>query len=129
MQGYESDQLDDFKGLAKKSPWFAAVMAMLIFSTAGVPPFVGFTAKLAVIQAIVGIGYTWLAGVAVFFSVIGAYYYIRVVKLMYFDAPLDNGPIQASGALRTVLSANGLAVLALGVLPGALLEICARVIG
>ncbi len=127
-QGFESDALDDFKGLAKKSPWFAAVMAMLIFSTAGVPPFVGFTAKLAVIQAIIGIGYTWLAGVAVFFSVIGAYYYIRVVKLMYFDAPVDNGPIQAGGALRTVLSANGLAVLALGLLPGLLLDLCARVI-
>ena len=127
-QGFESDALDDFKGLAKKSPWFAAVMAMLIFSTAGVPPFVGFTAKLAVIQAIVGIGYTWLAGVAVFFSVIGAYYYIRVVKLMYFDAPVDDGPIQAGGALRTVLSANGLAVLALGLLPGLLLDLCARVI-
>ncbi len=128
-RGFESDELDDFTGLAKKSPWFAAVMAMLIFSTAGVPPFVGFTAKLAVIQAVINIGDTWLAGVAVFFSVIGAYYYIRVVKLMYFDAPTDSGAIQASSALRTVLSANGLAVLALGLLPGALLEICARVIG
>jgi NADH-quinone oxidoreductase subunit N len=128
-QGFESDQLDDFKGLAKKSPWFAAVMAMLIFSTAGVPPFVGFTAKLSVIQAVINIGDTWLAGVAVFFSVIGAYYYIRVVKLMYFDAPTDNAGIEVSGALRTVLSANGLAVLVLGLLPGALLEICARVIG
>ena len=128
-QGFESDALDDFKGLAKKSPWFAAVMAMLIFSTAGVPPFVGFTAKLAVIQSIVGIGYTWLAGVAVFFSVIGAYYYIRVVKVMYFDAPLNNAPIQAGSALRGVLSVNGLAVLALGLLPGVLLDLCARSIG
>ena len=128
-QGFESDALDDFKGLAKKSPWFAAVMAMLIFSTAGVPPFVGFTAKLAVIQSIVGVGYTWLAGVAVFFSVIGAYYYIRVVKVMYFDAPLDNAPIQAGSALRGVLSLNGLAVLALGLLPGVLLDLCARSIG
>ncbi|MGD9843672.1 MAG: NADH-quinone oxidoreductase subunit N, partial [Steroidobacteraceae bacterium] len=128
-QGFESDQLDDFKGLSKKSPWFAAVMGMLIFSTAGVPPFVGFTAKLAVVQAVVGIGYTWLAGVAVFFSVIGAYYYIRVVKLMYFDAPTDHCAIQASSSLRAVLSANGLAVLALGLLPGALLALCVRVIG
>lgn len=127
-QGFESDALDDFKGLAKKSPWFAAVMAMLIFSTAGVPPFVGFTAKLAVIQSVIGIGYTWLAGVAVFFSVIGAYYYIRVVKVMYFDAPTDNGQIEAGSALRAVLSLNGLAVLALGLLPGALLDLCARVI-
>ncbi len=125
-QGFESDAIDDFKGLAKKSPWFAAVMAMLIFSTAGVPPFVGFTAKLAVIQSVIGIGYTWLAGVAVFFSVIGAYYYIRVVKVMYFDAPIDNGQIEAGSALRIVLSLNGLAVLVLGLLPGALLDLCIR---
>jgi len=127
--GFESDQVDDFKGLSTKSPWFAAVMAMLIFSTAGVPPFVGFTAKLAVIQAVINIGDTWLAGVAVFFSVIGAYYYLRIVKVMYFDVPTGEGSIQASGALRTVLSANGLAVLALGVLPGTLLEVCAKAIG
>jgi NADH-quinone oxidoreductase subunit N len=127
-QGFESDQLDDFKGLSKKSPWFALVMLMLMFSTAGVPPFVGFSAKLAVIQAVVGIGYTWLAGVAVFFSVIGAYYYIRVVKLMYFDEQVDTGPVVAGGALRTVLSANGLALLVLGLLPGALLNLCAQVI-
>lgn len=127
-QGFEADELDDYKGLSKKSPWFAAVMLMLMFSTAGVPPFVGFTAKLAVIAAVLHIGYTWLAGVAVFFSVIGAFYYIRVVKLMYFDEPVGAADIQASGALRTVLSANGLAVLALGILPGALLELCARVI-
>ena len=127
-QGFESDELEDFKGLSKKSPWFALVMMMLMFSTAGVPPFVGFSAKLAVIQAVVGIGYTWLAGVAVFFSVIGAYYYIRVVKLMYFDEQSDTGPVVASGALRAVLSMNGLALLVLGLLPGALLNLCAQVI-
>ena len=127
-QGFESDELDDFKGLSKKSPWFAAVMLMLMFSTAGVPPFVGFSAKLAVIQAVVGIGDTWLAGVAVFFSVIGAYYYIRVVKLMYFDEPADTHTVQANSALRIVLSANGLAVLALGMMPGVLLALCARVL-
>jgi NADH-quinone oxidoreductase subunit N len=128
-QGFESDQIDDFKGLAKKSPWFAAVMAMLIFSTAGVPPFVGFAAKLAVLQAVINIGDTWLAGVAVFFSVIGAYFYLRLVKVMYFDAPSNDDAVLASGAFRTVLSANGLAMLALGLLPGTLLEICARAIG
>jgi len=128
-QGFESDELEDFKGLSKKSPWFAAVMAMLMFSTAGVPPFVGFSAKLAVIQSIVNVGDTWLAGVAVFFSVIGAYYYIRVVKLMYFDDPVDSGAVVTSRALRTVLSANGLAVLILGIMPGALLALCERVIG
>jgi len=127
--GFESDNLEDFKGLSKKSPWFAAVMAMLMFSTAGVPPFVGFSAKLAVIQAVVNVGDTWLAGVAVFFSVIGAYYYLRIIKLMYFDAAEDTGSVIASRALRTVLSANGLAVLVLGIMPGALLALCARVIG
>jgi NADH-quinone oxidoreductase subunit N len=127
--GFESDNIEDFKGLSKKSPWFAAVMAMLMFSTAGVPPFVGFSAKLAVIQAVVSIGDVWLAGIAVFFSVIGAYYYLRVIKVMYFDEGVDTGSVIASRALRTVLSANGLAVLVLGVMPGALLALCGRVIG
>lgn len=128
-KGFESEELEGFKGLNRKSPWFAAVMLMLMFSTAGVPPFVGFWAKIAVIGAVLDIGLTWLAGIAVFFSVIGAFYYIRVVKLMYFDEPVDAGRIEASGALRTVLSANGLAVLVLGIFPAALLELCARVMG
>jgi NADH-quinone oxidoreductase subunit N len=127
-RGFESDQLDDFKGLNKKSPWFAAMMMMLMFSTAGVPPFIGFWAKIEVIAAILNVGYTWLAGAAVFFSVIGAYYYIRVVKLMYFDEPTDAAGIEAGGAMRTVLSLNGLAVLALGIMPGALLDVCVRVL-
>ena len=128
-KGFESEELDDFRGLNKKSPWFAAVMMMVMFSLAGVPPFIGFWAKLAVIGAVLDIGNTWLAGIAVFFSVIGAYYYLRVVKLMYFDEPTDLTPIEASGAVRTVLSANGLAVLLLGVFPSALLNICMRVFG
>lgn len=127
-KGFEAEELEDFKGLNKKSPWFAVVMMMLMFSTAGVPPFVGFWAKITVIGAVLDIGLTWLAAVAVFFSVIGAFYYIRVVKLMYFDEPADAGRIEASGALRVVLSANGLAVLVLGIFPAVLLEICARVI-
>ena len=88
-QGFEADQLDDFKGLNARSPWFAAVMLMLMFSTAGVPPFIGFFAKLYVILAVLEVGMAWLAAVAVFFSVIGAFYYIRIVKLMYFDDPQD----------------------------------------
>ena len=127
-QGFESDQLEDFKGLSKKSPWYAAVMAMLMFSMAGVPPFVGFPAKLVVIQAVIGVGDTWLAVIAVIFSVIGAYYYLRVIKLMYFDDPIDNRTVVASRPLRILLSANGLAVLLLGILPGALLALCAKVI-
>jgi len=126
--GFEADRLGDFAGLNARSPWFAAVMLMLMFSMAGVPPFVGFWAKLAVIQAVLDAGLTWLAVAAVLFSVIGAYYYLYVVKLMYFDPASDREPLQGSGALRTVLSLNGLAVLLLGVFPGVLLALCSRVI-
>ena len=96
--GFEADRLDDFKGLNARSPWFAAVMLMVMFSMAGVPPFVGFWAKLAVIKAVLDVGMTWLAVVAVLFSVIGAYYYLRVVKLMYFDEPRDRLALEASDA-------------------------------
>jgi NADH-quinone oxidoreductase subunit N len=122
--GFESDALDDFKGLNARSPWFAAVMLMLMFSMAGVPPFVGFWAKLAVIQAVLDIGQTWLAIVAVAFSVVGAFYYLRVVKLMYFDEASEKASIEGSLALRLMLSVNGLAVLVLGMYPGLLLAIC-----
>jgi NADH-quinone oxidoreductase subunit N len=127
-KGFEADSLDDFKGLNARSPWFAAVMLMIMFSMAGVPPFVGFWAKLAVIQAVLNIGMLWLAIVAVLFSVIGAYYYLRVVKLMYFDEPTDRALLQGSGSMRFVLSLNGLAVLVLGLFPGLLLALCAQVI-
>lgn len=127
-KGFEADELDDFKGLNQRSPWFAAVMLMFMFSTAGVPPFIGFFAKLYVILAVLDVGMVWLAGVAVFFSVIGAFYYIRIVKLMYFDEPQDTSPLLAGSAMRFILSINGLAVLALGLLPGALLTLIARVL-
>ncbi|HEY4645485.1 MAG TPA: NADH-quinone oxidoreductase subunit NuoN [Steroidobacteraceae bacterium] len=127
-KGFEADELDDFKGLNQRSPWFAAVMLMFMFSTAGVPPFIGFFAKLYVILAVLDVGMVWLAAVAVFFSVIGAFYYIRVVKLMYFDEPQDTSPLVAGRSMRFMLSINGLAVLALGLLPGALLTLVARVL-
>jgi NADH-quinone oxidoreductase subunit N len=126
--GFEADSLEDFKGLNARSPWFAAVMLMLMFSMAGVPPFVGFWAKLAVIQAALNVGLLWLAIAAVLFSVIGAYYYLRIVKLMYFDEPTERRALEGSGALKFVLSANGLAVLALGMFPGLLLAVCATVL-
>jgi NADH-quinone oxidoreductase subunit N len=126
--GFEGDRLEDFKGLNRKSPWFAAIMMMLMFSTAGVPPFIGFWAKLAVIGAVLDVGLVWLATVAVVLSVIGAFYYLRVVKLMYFDDPTDSHAIEAGGTLRTVLSANGVAVLALGIFPSVLIDLCARVL-
>jgi len=127
-QGFEADELSDYRGLNRKSPWFAAMMMMLMFSTAGVPPFVGFWAKLAVLGAVVDVGFSWLAVVAVLFSVIGAFFYLRVIKLMYFDEPDDSVQIDAGGAMRAVLSANGLAALALGIFPSVLMELCARVL-
>jgi NADH-quinone oxidoreductase subunit N len=127
-EGFEADKIDDFRGLNKKSPWFAAVMAMLMFSTAGVPPFVGFWAKVAVLGAVVEVGLSWLAAVAVLFSVIAAYYYLRVVKVMYFDEPTDDICVQASGTTLALASVNGLAVLALGIFPSALIDLCARVL-
>jgi len=125
---YEADLLDDFRGLNARSPWFAAVMMMFMFSTAGVPPFVGFFAKLYVIQALLDVNMYWLALVAVFFSVIGAYYYIRIVKLMYFDDPVDTTAIEKRRALWTVLSLNGVAVLLLGVIPGPLFSVIVNVL-
>jgi NADH-quinone oxidoreductase subunit N len=127
-EGFEGDQIEDFKGLNRKSPWFAAVMLMLMFSTAGVPPFVGFWAKAAVLGAILDVNLSWLAAVAVIFSVVAAYYYLRIIKFMYFDEPGDTSHIQAGATLRTVLSANGVAVLALGIFPSALIDLCARVL-
>lgn len=125
-EGFEADRIEDFRGLNRKSPWFAAIMLMLMFSTAGVPPFIGFWAKLEVIAAVLDVGLVWLAAAAVLFSVIGAFYYLRVIKVMYFDEPTDTGAITAGGSLRALLSVNGLAVLALGIMPAALIELCAR---
>ncbi|NND60412.1 MAG: NADH-quinone oxidoreductase subunit NuoN [Gammaproteobacteria bacterium] len=126
--GFEADELADFKGLNQYSPWFALIMLLLMFSMAGVPPLIGFYAKLAVLAAVVEAGLTWLAIVAVVFSVIGAFYYLRVIKLMYFDAPEGDTRIDAGVGMRVVLSANGLAMLALGIFPGALLALCGTVI-
>ena len=128
-RGFESDRLDDFKGLNERSPWFAAMMLVVMFGMAGVPPFVGFFAKLYVLRAVIDAGLTWLAAAAVFFSIISAFYYIRLVKLMYFDrAPSDARPVRAEFDMRFLLSGNGLAILLLGLLPGPLMALCARVI-
>jgi NADH-quinone oxidoreductase subunit N len=120
----EADRILDFSGLAKRSPWFAFIMLVLMFSMAGVPPFAGFWAKWYVLKEVIAAGYVWLAGVAVFFSIIGAYYYLRVVKLMYFDESNDSSDLVASEDMKLVLSVNGLAIFLLGVLPGALMSIC-----
>ncbi len=123
-KGYEADTLDDFKGLATRSPWFAFVMLVLMFSMAGVPPLVGFWGKWFVVKEIVAMGHIWLAGFAVLFSVIGAYYYLRIVKLMYFDKPDQMTAIKASRGMRFVLSINGMALLLLGFMPGVLMALC-----
>ena len=122
--GFEAEELDDFKGLNARSPWFAFVMLLLMFSLAGVPPTVGFYAKLVVLQPLLAAGMTWLAVVAVLFSLIGAFYYLRVVKLMYFDEPRDTAPIAPSLDMSVLISVNGLAVLLLGIMPGSLMALC-----
>ena len=125
-RGYEADSIEDFKGLATRSPWFAFMMLILMFSMAGVPPLVGFWAKWFVIKEIVAMGYIWLAAVAVLFSVIGAYYYLRIVKLMYFDKPEQMTAIKASQGMRFVLSVNGLTLLILGFVPGLMMSLCLK---
>ena len=127
-KGFEADALDDYKGLNRRNPWFAFVMLLVMFGLAGVPPTVGFWAKLQVISAVLDIGLTWLAALAVLMSVVGAYYYLRVVKLMYFDEPTVAGPVDAKLAVRVLLSVNGLAILVLGLYPGVLLRLCELVI-
>ena len=128
--GFEAEDLDQFKGLYKRDPMLAYVMMALMFSTAGVPPFIGFWAKFAIFQALWLTGHVWLILIGAAMSVVGVFYYLRVVKLMFFDAPGDL-PTGSSGAVavRAVLALNGLAVLALGVVPNALIQMCARVLG
>jgi len=126
--GFEADQLDDFKGLNQRNPWYAFIMLLIMFSLAGIPPAVGFYAKLTVFQAVIDRGMVWLAVVAVLFSLIGAFYYLRVVKLMYFDEPQERAPLPSTADVRALISANGLAVLVLGLLPGGLMELCQRAI-
>ena len=122
---FEAENLNDFKGLNQRNSWYALLMLLLMFSLAGVPPTVGFYAKFAVLQAIVDAGHLWLAVIAVVFSLIGAYYYLRIVKLMYFDAPEDNAPITPRADAQVLLSVNGLAVLAFGIFPQPLMALCA----
>jgi NADH-quinone oxidoreductase subunit N len=125
--GFEADKIEDFKGLNERSPWLAAMMLILMFSMAGVPPTVGFFAKLSVIQSIVQVDLVWLAVYAVVFSVVGAFYYLRVIKVMYFDKPGEYGRIETGADMRLVLSINCLAILALGIFPAALMRYCSTV--
>ncbi len=123
-KGFEADKLEDYKGLNQRSPWYALMMLILMFSMAGVPPFLGFWAKLAVLEEVVAAGHVWLAIVGVIFSIIGAFYYIRVVKLMYFDKADVSEPLRSSLDMRLMISLNSLAVLFLGIFPSGMLNMC-----
>jgi NADH-quinone oxidoreductase subunit N len=130
-EGFESEEISDLAGLNQRSPLYAGVMAICLFSLAGIPPLVGFYAKLAVLQALIASGqaaYIWLAVFAVVMSLIGSFYYLRVVKVMYFDAPITATSVSASADVRIVLTLNGALVLILGILPGGLMTLCAQAI-
>ncbi len=127
-KGFEAENLDDLKGLNQRSPWFAFLMMITMFSMAGIPPTLGFYAKFTVLQAALQAGYLWLVVFAVLMAVVGAFYYLRIVKLMYFDEPLDNSPIVNHVEMNMVLSVNALGLLALGMMPQRLMEICAYAI-
>ncbi len=128
-RGYDAEHLSDFKGLNARSPWFAMMMMFLMFSMAGVPPFVGFFGKLNVISAVIDSGYTGLAILMVLASVVGAYYYLRVIWYMYFEEAEDKAVLQAATDTKLVLSLNSVAVLALGIVPGWLLALCIQILG
>ena len=130
-QGFEAEQISDLKGLSQRSPWFALVMTFFMLSLAGLPPTVGFYAKLSVLQSLVSTnvtGYLILAIAAVVLSLVGAFYYLRVIKVMYFDEPGDNRALVADADVRWMLSINGAAVLGFGLLPGGLMTMCVHAI-
>lgn len=126
--GFEAENIEDFRGLNRRSRWYAFVMLVLMFSLAGIPPTIGFFAKLAVLQAVLEAGYTWLVVVAVLLSVVGAYYYLRIVKLMYMEEPTREITLDERRDARWVLSATAIATLVLGIVPAPLMDLCARAI-
>jgi NADH-quinone oxidoreductase subunit N len=127
-RGFEAERLEDFKGLGRRSPWFAWMMLLIMLSMAGIPGLVGFPAKLGVISAVVDADLIWLAVAGVVLAVVGAFYYLRVVWFMFFTEPVDQAPLSAAADIRLVVSANALMLLLLGIFPGYLLDLCARVL-
>ncbi len=126
-QGIELDQLEDYRGLNARNPWLAFMMLLLMFSMAGIPPTVGFFAKLGLLEALVQAHYVWLAALALLFAIIGAYYYLRIVMLMYFEEPRDarmDHDIMVAPGIMTAVTLNGVAALALGLLPSSLIDLC-----
>lgn len=126
--GFEAETLEDFKGLNKRSPWHAFLMLLLMFSMAGVPPALGFWAKMLVVQAVIEAGMLWLAIVAVLFAVIGAFYYLRVIKLMYFDEPDTEEPIEGNADMRVMLTLNALGLVAVLPWVGSIISVCRQAI-
>jgi NADH-quinone oxidoreductase subunit N len=127
-RGFEAERLEDFKGLNQRSPWFALMMLLIMLSMAGVPPLVGFFAKLAVLSALVAAGQVWLVILGVVLAVVGAFYYLRIIWFMYFADPVDQAPLSSAGDLKLAISVNSIALLALGLFPGYLLNLCAMVL-
>jgi len=126
--GFEADNLEVFKGLNRRNPWYAFITLLLMFSMAGIPPTVGIYAKLAVLQAVLNAGHVWLTVLAVLLSLIGVFYYLRIVKLMYFDEPTTDALIEPQQDVKLLLSANGLAILGFGLFPQVLMAWCAYAI-
>ena len=128
-RGFDAENIHDLKGLNERSGWLAAMMALILFSMAGVPPTVGFFAKWFVLESIIRVDLVWLALVAVFFSVIGAFYYLRAIKTMYFDKPIDDQPLEISADSHVAMSINGVSMLVLGMFPTALYTVCRAAFG
>lgn len=122
-EDHEAEELDDLRGLSSRHPWYALMMMLFLFSMAGVPPLVGFFAKLYILQAVVNAGFVWLAVISVLMSVIGAFYYLRAIKLMYFDKALDERPIVMRTDFSVLLTMNVFLVVTLGLFPG-LMALC-----
>jgi NADH-quinone oxidoreductase subunit N len=122
--GLDCENLEDLRGLNRRNPWYAALMMVLMLSLAGLPPTAGFYAKLAVFSAAVSAGYVWLAVAAVLLSLVGAYYYLRIVKLMYFDEPTEGAPAATPAHGGVLMSVNGLALVLFGIVPGPLMDLC-----
>lgn len=123
-KGYEVVNLEDLKGLSGRNSWFALMFLLILFSMAGIPPTAGFYAKFAVIEAVVQGGFVWAAVFMVVMSVVGAFYYLRIIKIMYFDKPQEQPPIEADMDIRVLVSANGLLMILLGIFPGILMSVC-----
>ena len=127
-KGFEAEKIDDFKGLNERSPWYAFLMMVLMFSMAGIPPFLGFWAKLSVLKEVVAVDMVWLAAASVVFSIIGAFYYLRVIKIMYFDKSETTEAISCSKDMSVMISLNAIFVLIIGLFPDALLSLCLKVV-